>query len=94
MFNIDALAIIFEYSLGLKNIKAIIDRALDGDTAIKMVKENVAKNHDKLCDYDIIFMDCNMPILDGYDSTRGIRQFLYSKKIKQPIIAAVTGHTE
>ena len=32
--------------------------------------------------------------MDGYQSTLEIRKFLKENKIKQPIITAVTGHTE
>jgi CheY-like chemotaxis protein len=35
-----------------------------------------------------------MPFMDGYESTEKIRQFLYEHNIDQPIILAVTGHTE
>lgn len=35
-----------------------------------------------------------MPILDGYDATKQIRQFIQLEKLPQPIISAVTGHTE
>ena len=39
-------------------------------------------------------MDCNMPFMDGYESTGKIREYLFNKGIMQPIIIAVTGHTE
>lgn len=39
-------------------------------------------------------MDCNMPFMDGYDASVAIREFLYSLDIDQPIIVALTGHTE
>ena len=32
--------------------------------------------------------------MDGYESTGKIREYLFNKGIKQPIIIAVTGHTE
>jgi CheY-like chemotaxis protein len=39
-------------------------------------------------------MDCNMPILDGYEATGLIRTYLHSEGLPQPIIIAVTGHCE
>ena len=39
-------------------------------------------------------MDCNMPIMDGYEATKKIRKYLHKKGLKQPVIAAITGHTE
>ena len=39
-------------------------------------------------------MDCNMPFMDGYQCTQKIRELLLRLRIKQPLIAAVTGHTE
>ena len=59
-----------------------------------MVKISVEKNEGKYCDYELILMDCNMPIMDGYESTNQIRKFLKTKKLKQPIISAITGHSE
>ena len=35
-----------------------------------------------------------MPIMDGYEATSKIRMYLYKMNIEQPIISAVTGHTE
>jgi len=42
------------------------DFADNGEQAIKKANEN---------DYDIIFMDCQMPVMDGYTATQKIRQF-------------------
>ena len=46
------------------------------------------------CDYEVIFMDCNMPFMDGYEATGKIRQMFYDLSLSQPIITALTGHTE
>ena len=35
-----------------------------------------------------------MPFMDGYEATQQIREYLYAKRIRQPIISALTGHTE
>ena len=35
-----------------------------------------------------------MPILDGYKSSLGIRNFYKNKEVDQPKIIALTGHTE
>lgn len=35
-----------------------------------------------------------MPVLDGYEATRQIRDYIYDVGLPQPIISAVTGHTE
>ena len=46
------------------------------------------------CDYELIFMDCNMPFMDGYEATQKIRQLYFDNGLTQPIISALTGHTE
>jgi len=93
-YNIMALKTILKYSVGIKDIERLSVQAFDGQQAFDMVVENVKKNDMKICDYDLIFMDCNMPIKDGYEATSSIREFLFENNIKQPIISAVTGHTE
>ena len=38
-------------------------------------------------DYDLIFMDCHMPVMDGFESTRRIRAFEDSGRRRTPIVA-------
>lgn len=44
--------------------------------------------------YDVIFMDCNMPEMDGFSATVAIRQLEQSKGLKQTPIIALTAHVE
>jgi two-component system, sensor histidine kinase len=44
-------------------------------------------------DYDLIFMDCQMPVMDGYQATRDIRKFESETGIAKHIpIIALTAH--
>ena len=70
----------------------LCDIALNGREAVNQIKQNVEENN-TYCSYKLILMDCNMPILDGYEATTEIRNYLYYKNLRQPIIIAITGHT-
>jgi two-component system sensor histidine kinase/response regulator len=48
----------------LKRIGCVVDLATDGAAAVQRWREAA---------YDIVLMDCQMPVLDGYDATRAIR---------------------
>jgi CheY-like chemotaxis protein len=44
--------------------------------------------------YELIFMDCEMPIQDGFETTGLIRQLELEGKFRRSIIIATTAHTE
>ena len=57
------------------------DVAANGEEAVNAVKQNP---------YDLIFMDCQMPVMDGYEATeiiRGMEETRNGKKAKSVIIA-------
>ena len=41
--------------------------------------------------YDVILMDCSMPVMDGYEATRKIREMAAGGR--GPTIIGLTGHT-
>ena len=68
------LAIKWLKKLGLKNI----DSALNGFESLTLLRNN---------HYDFILMDCQMPELDGYETTSLIRDMEKQMNIRTPIIA-------
>ncbi|POM73507.1 Hybrid signal transduction histidine kinase [Phytophthora palmivora] len=57
----------------------------NGLDAYQMYQEH----HDS---YDIVLMDCEMPIMNGYDSTRNIREFEKQHKLPRIPIIGVTAY--
>ncbi len=54
------------------------DVAINGEDALNAIREK---------DYDLIFMDCHMPVLNGYDTARRIRDFEKKLNKHTPIVA-------
>jgi CheY-like chemotaxis protein len=65
----------------LNMTKVTVESAMDGDVAVDMVKAN-EKGY-----YDLIFMDVQMPRMDGYEATRIIRKLDDGLGADVPIIA-------
>ncbi len=65
----------------LKRQGFMVETAADGQEAVDMVTEAEPGY------YDLILMDIQMPVMNGYDATRAIRQLDAERGLKTPIIA-------
>jgi signal transduction histidine kinase/DNA-binding response OmpR family regulator len=70
----------FVISEMLTGFNCTVEMANNGKSAIEMMAQNT---------YDVVFMDCSMPVMNGYDATKEIRK---RGDMKTPIVA-LTAHT-
>lgn len=91
-YNIRGLTVQIS-QMGIDGISHIIDKAFNGWEALNLVKQGNERDNDRYC-YGLIFMDCSMPVMDGYKASDEIRNYARLNRLSQPCIIACTGHTE
>jgi CheY-like chemotaxis protein len=67
----------------LEKIGYRVDIAVDGQAAVESWKTGR---------YDLILMDCQMPVMDGYEATRAIRALEKQDQKQRTPIVALTAH--
>ncbi|WP_178382642.1 PAS domain-containing protein [Paenibacillus sp. P46E] len=67
----------------VKKIGCRVDVAVNGLEAVRMFTEGY---------YHMVFMDIQMPVMDGYEATRQIRQWERQEGLKPAAIVALTAH--
>ena len=78
-------------NLGIKGLGSTVDRAYNGLEGLNKVKDSFMEgNHI----YGLIITDISMPVMDGYEASREIREFYQCNQVPQPMIIACTGHVE
>ena len=65
----------------LQSMDCVVEGAENGFEAIEKIKNNK---------YDLVLMDCHMPVLDGYDATKNIRNGDAGKSNQEILIIALT----
>ncbi len=65
--------------------KATYDEAADGHQALSLIREN---------HYHMVFMDARMPVMDGPEATRQIRNELGKSQENLPVICISATHTQ
>ncbi|MFN7149602.1 MAG: response regulator, partial [Microthrixaceae bacterium] len=68
----------------LEHLGFSVDVADDGQAALALLESNR---------YDVVLMDCQMPVLDGYDATRELRRREVNGR-RTPVIALTAGAVE
>ena len=54
-----------------------IDYELSGSNCLKRVIKDFEDNERQFSSYGLIFMDCNMPHMDGFETTERLREYFY-----------------
>jgi signal transduction histidine kinase/CheY-like chemotaxis protein len=67
----------------LQKMGFLVDIADQGEQALSMVTDSA---------YDLIFMDCQMPVMDGFEATRRIRAMEKNGRIGRIPVIAMTAH--
>lgn len=55
----------------------------------RIALDSYRANHER---WDLVLMDCEMPVLDGYDATAGIRQFEEESGLSRKLILGLSAH--
>jgi len=67
----------------------LVKNALNGQEAIEKAKEHYCQNN---LEFNLILMDCQMPVMDGYEATKILKDMMKSGEISDCPIIALTAN--
>ncbi|MDR3549383.1 MAG: hybrid sensor histidine kinase/response regulator, partial [Candidatus Pacebacteria bacterium] len=77
----------------LEAVHVKADRAENGQIALRMIEEKA--DMQECCNgYSVVFMDINMPVMDGVQATEKITEMMRCRKIPHCYVVAVTAATD
>ncbi|CDW74854.1 pas domain s-box protein [Stylonychia lemnae] len=96
IFNLITIQAMLELELKQK-----VDRAANGLEALQLVQQRFNHRHSRICSYQhtqnlsykLIFMDSNMPVMDGFQASMSIREFERINSINKSKIVALTAYS-
>ena len=76
-----------------KSIGYSVDSAFNGQDALDAISKRASEQCGPVCKwYDLIIMDCNMPIMDGYAATKKIREKIKEGEWRNLTIVGCTAY--
>ena len=90
-FNLQAIEALMTHSLGI-DYKRVCLTALSGKEAVEKLKRDLDAHDGKDSSIKLVLMDCQMPLMDGYDATIAIKTLYRERRLPLPHVVAVTGH--
>jgi CheY-like chemotaxis protein/HPt (histidine-containing phosphotransfer) domain-containing protein len=68
----------------LQHLGAVVTVVDDGEAAVALMQRE---------SFDLVFMDCLMPVMDGFEATRRIREWERGQRVRSPVpIIALTAN--
>ncbi|KAL4466684.1 hypothetical protein ABPG72_016801 [Tetrahymena utriculariae] len=83
---------IYAIQIRLKMYSFIVDKATSGFEALDLIKNK--KEHSCCNKYQLIFMDIDMPVMNGYQTTEKILQFYKKFQAEPPVISACSAYIQ